>query len=153
METIKPYPIPPWWQPPFATRIEIDKKSAKSKHDATFHNENADGSGIDGHVGATADGPQIAQALRQYLGSDREHNIYATEVTTFELAPEIAHHSPPSYTKCIIYVDSQQQSKASTNLASNQVRRISSLQPPRSKHSSTKARWLTTGQSRMMQIH
>jgi len=113
IETIKPYPVPLWWSPPFT--IEIDsgnKKSAKSKHDATFHDDNTlcmytDGSGINGHVGAAAVSQKISRTLRRYLGSDKEHNVYTAEVTGFELAAEIALSSPLSYTKCVIYADSK----------------------------------------------
>jgi ribonuclease HI len=112
IEMIKPYPVPPWWVPPFVTKIETTKKSAKSAHDSTIHDDNTlciytDGLGIDGHVGAAAVCPRIAQALQRYLGSDKEHNVYSAEITALELAAEIARSSPPSYTKCIIYVDSQ----------------------------------------------
>ena len=109
---IKPFPVPPWWQPPFTTKIELNKKTAKSAHDSTVHDDNTlciyiDGSGIDGHVGAAAVCPQIAKALQRYLGSDKEHNVYTAEITALELAMEIARSSLSSYTKCIIYVDSQ----------------------------------------------
>lgn len=90
----------------------MSKKIAKSAHDDTTHDDNTlciytDGSGIDGHVGAAAVCPRIAKALQRYLGSDKEHNVYAAEITALELAAEIARSSPASYTKCIIYVDSQ----------------------------------------------
>lgn len=112
IETIEPFPVPPWWQPPFITKIETDKKSAKAAHDDMGHDDTTlciytDGSGIDGHVGAAAVSPQIMQILRRYLGSDKDHNVYTAEVTALELAAEIAILSPSSYTKCIIYVDSQ----------------------------------------------
>jgi ribonuclease HI/endonuclease/exonuclease/phosphatase family metal-dependent hydrolase len=112
IETIEPFPVPPWWQPPFATKIEMDKKSAKTVHNDTAHDDTTlciytDGSVIDGHVGAAAVCPQIKEVLQRYLGSDKEHNVYTAEITALELAAEIAILSPPSYTKCVIYVDSQ----------------------------------------------
>lgn len=112
IETIKPHPVPPWWSPPFHVEINCDKKMAKAKHDSTLHDGNTlciytDGSGINGHVGAAAVCPKTSQMLQRYLGSDKEHNIYSAEVTAFELAAEIALTSPPSYTKCLIYADSQ----------------------------------------------
>jgi ribonuclease HI len=66
-----------------------------------------DGSGIDGNVGAAAVCPQITEVVQRYLGSDKEHNVYTAEITALELAAKIAILSPPSYTKCVIYVDSQ----------------------------------------------
>jgi hypothetical protein len=112
IETIQPFPVPPWWQPPFVTKIEMNKKSAKSAHDGTIQDDSTlciymDGSGIDRHIGAAAVCPQLARALRRYLGSDKEHNVYTAEIIALELAAEIALSSPPSYTKCVIYVDSQ----------------------------------------------
>jgi len=112
IETIKPYPLPPWWSPPYETEIQGDKKSAKLKHNATHHDENTltiytDGSGIEGHVGAAAYSPKTSQTHQQYLESDEGHNIYSAEVTAFELAAGIALDSPLSYAKCVIYADSQ----------------------------------------------
>jgi ribonuclease HI len=46
-------------------------------------------------------------SLQRYLGSDNEHNVYTAEITALELAAEIAILSPPFYTECVIYVDSQ----------------------------------------------
>ena len=66
-----------------------------------------DGSGIDGHVGAAAVCPKISRTSQRYLGSDKEQNVYSAEVTAFESAAEIALVSPPSFTKCVIYADSQ----------------------------------------------
>jgi len=45
--------------------------------------------------------------MHQYLGSDKEYNIYAAEIAGVELAADIALSSPTSYMKCIIYIDSQ----------------------------------------------
>jgi ribonuclease HI len=41
------------------------------------------------------------------LGPEDEHNVYEAEVTAFELAAEIALNAPPSFTKCVVYPDSQ----------------------------------------------
>jgi ribonuclease HI len=51
--------------------------------------------------------PQIMEVLQRYLGSDKKHNAYTAEITALELAAEITILSSPSYTKCVIYVDSQ----------------------------------------------
>jgi len=93
-------------------RIETDKKTAKTKHNGTSHSPSTlsiymDGSGIDGHIGAADVSPQVSGIMHQYLGSDEEYNIYAAEIAEFELAADIALSSPTSYTKCIIYIDSQ----------------------------------------------
>jgi ribonuclease HI len=112
LETIKPFPVPPWWSPPFTFEIDVDKESAKARHDATRHDDGTlciytDGSGIDGHISASAVCPAISQTRRRYLGPEDEHNVYEAEVTAFELAAEIALNAPPSFTKCVIYPDSQ----------------------------------------------
>src|SRR4030095_7154061 len=110
IETIKPHSLPPGWTPSFSIEVEADKDAAKAKHDATSHDGNTlciytDGSGIDGHVGASAFCPKISQTHQQYLGPEEEHNVYTAEVTAFELAAEIAQDSPPLFTKCVIYAD------------------------------------------------
>jgi ribonuclease HI len=90
----------------------MDKKSTTSKHNAESHDESTlciytDGSGIDGHVGAAAVSPQLNQYLQCYLGTEKEYNVYAAEITGFELATNIAITSPQTYSKCIIYADTQ----------------------------------------------
>jgi len=60
IETIKTYPVPPWWSPPFRIEINGDKKMAKAKHAAMQEEQHTlciytDGSGSDRHVGAAAD--------------------------------------------------------------------------------------------------
>jgi hypothetical protein len=100
MEAIKPYPVPPWWMPPFTIKIGTTKATAKSSHDGTSHDPNTllvytDGSGIDGHIGAAALSPQVAQIRQQYLGADEDHNVYTAEITGFELAAKIALFLPP----------------------------------------------------------
>jgi ribonuclease HI len=120
IETIKPHPFPPWWSPPFTIEVEGNKKTAKAKHDATQHEEHTlriytDGSGIDGHVGAAAFCPNTMQTESQYLGSEEEHNVYTAETTAFELAANIANTSPPAFTKCVIYADSQAAIKGISN--------------------------------------
>jgi ribonuclease HI len=112
METIKPFPRPPWWIPPFTTGNFGDKKSAKTKHDSQVHDPHTlyiytDGSAIDGHVGAAAYCPTTSQTKRQYLGTAQQHNVYTAELTGFELAIDIAKENPTHFTKCIIYPDSQ----------------------------------------------
>ena len=98
--------------PPFEIEIMNDKKSAKSKHDESLHDNSTlciytDGSGINGHIGAAAVCPKTLQSSRRYLRSDKEHNVYTAEVTGFELAAEIALASPRTYTRCVIYADSK----------------------------------------------
>ena len=58
-------------------------------------------------MGAAAISPQIAQISQQHLGADANYNVYAAEVAGLQLAAKMAHSSPTSFTKCVIYVDSQ----------------------------------------------
>jgi ribonuclease HI len=55
------------------------------------------------------------QTESQYLGSEEEHNVYTAETTAFELAANIANTSPPAFTKCVIYADSQAAIKGISN--------------------------------------
>ena len=150
---IKQHPLPPWWTPPFTTEVEGDKKTAKAKHDATQHKQNmlciyTDGSGIDGHVGAAAFCPNMSQTILQYLGSEEEHNVYSAEATAFELAVEIVQTNPPSFTKCVIYADSQVAIKGINNpnkqsgqgVLISAIRKIKSLANTRNMH--TEIKWI-----------
>src|SRR5579859_6946579 len=117
---IKQHPLPPWWTPPFTTEVEGDKKTAKAKHDATQHKQNmlciyTDGSGIDGHVEATAFCPNTSQTTLQYLGSEEHHNVCSAEPRVFELAADITQTSHLSFTKYVIYTDSQAAIKGINN--------------------------------------
>jgi ribonuclease HI len=112
LEIIKPYARPPWWTPPFETEIATNKKVAKQAHDQILHERNTlciytDGSGIDGHVGAAAFCPTTSDTRKVYLGTEEQFNVFTAEVIAFDLAAEIAKASPPNFTKCIIYADSQ----------------------------------------------
>lgn len=112
IETIKPFPRPPWWTPRFTTGILGDKKSEKTKHNSQVHDPHTlciytDGSAINGDVGAAAYCPTTGQTKRQYLGTVRQQNVYTAELTGFELAIDIAKDSPAHFTNCIIYADSQ----------------------------------------------
>src|SRR5579859_4828058 len=41
------------------------------------------------------------------MGTEEQFNIFTAEATAFDLAAEIVKESPPNFTKCIIYPDSQ----------------------------------------------
>src|SRR5579859_2960008 len=116
IETIHPYPKPPWWNPPFMVNICGDKKAAKKLHDDTIHSPGTicvytDGSGIDGHIGAAAYSPTISAIKHQYLGAETEYNIYVAEATAIKLAADIVQESGNTYEKCVIYFDSQAAAK------------------------------------------
>src|SRR4030095_10310597 len=76
------------------------------------------------------------------------HNVYTAEVTAFELAAEIAQESPPSFTKCVIYTDSQAAIKGinNPNKQSGQgalisaIHKIESLIDKRNMH--TEIKWI-----------
>jgi ribonuclease HI len=112
METIYPFPRPPWWTPSMYINISNNKKEAKKRHDETPQDPNTiciytDGSGIDGHIGAAAYSPTIAETRQQYLGTESTQNVYAAELYAVKLAIDIVQSSATKYTNCTIYADSQ----------------------------------------------
>ena len=121
METIRPYPRPPWWTPTITIHIDPTKELAKKHHDETMpmHNPNTtlciytDGSGINNHIGAAAYCPTIATTKHQYLGKESMHNVYAAELSAIHLATDIVKENS-HYTKCVIYSDSQAALTATT---------------------------------------
>src|SRR5271169_797062 len=111
-EIILPYVRPPWWNPTHQISIGTDKDAAKKSHDETTHGSNTiriytDGSGINGHVGAAAYSPELAETKSQYLGSEAQFNVYAAEVTAINMAVDIAKKANETIKHCIIYADSQ----------------------------------------------
>src|SRR5438552_14887278 len=92
--------------------ISNNKKEAKKRHDETPQDPNTiciytDGSGIDGHIGAAAYSPTIAETRQQYLGTESTQNVYAAELYAVKLAIDIVQSSVTKYTNCTIYADSQ----------------------------------------------
>jgi ribonuclease HI len=112
IETITPFPRPPWWEPKHHIAISSDKDTAKKRHEEAIYNPRTlyiymDGSGIDGHIGAAAYAPQLGKTQLAYLGTDKQYNVYTAELHAISLAANIAMNAPQTYTACIIYSDSQ----------------------------------------------
>ena len=122
IETIKPFIRPPWWVPVHAVTIKGDKKEAKRQHDEAAQDPGTiqiytDGSGIAKHIGAAAYCPQLQKEVSQYLGRATEYTVFAAEVRAMNLAVDILLEPSTdisSYSKCVIYVDSQPAITATT---------------------------------------
>lgn len=80
-----------------------------------------DGSGIDGHIGASAvtlrsprcESSPILQKRTQYMGKDTESTVYAAELKGIFLALQILQATPsPHCMKVIIFTDNQSALKA-----------------------------------------
>jgi len=120
METIYPFPKPPWWTPSIRIDIANNKKEAKQHHDEMTHETDTirfytDGSGIEGHIGAAAYCPQTCATKQQYLGTDSTQNVYVAELYAVKLAIDMAQDLPTCYRKCVIYADSQPAIKATSS--------------------------------------
>jgi len=76
LETRHPFPIPPWWTPPpiyieknpLDSMINHEKCIALTPHHWRIY---TDGSGINGHIGASATCPQSQIRKQAYLGPDK----------------------------------------------------------------------------------
>jgi len=107
LETIHPFPKPPWWQPTAHIDLSSNKKEAKQRHDQTARDPSTiciytDGSGIEGEIGAAAYCPTTSEIRQQYLGKDSSQNVYVAELFAVKLAIDIVHESPTKYDNCII---------------------------------------------------
>jgi len=76
VETVKPFPFPPWWSPPFMTRIETNKRTAKSVHDQTTHDQTThDQTTHDqGTLYIYTDAKDMWEQLRSALKSHKYHS-------------------------------------------------------------------------------
>ncbi|KAJ7888898.1 hypothetical protein B0H14DRAFT_2497685 [Mycena olivaceomarginata] len=91
-ETIRPFPVPPTWIPPFTHVIAPNKEDALEQaltrsrdHDLCLY---SDGSGIDGHIGAACitDQRDDTFSRRLHLGSSHDHTVFESEVVGATLA-------------------------------------------------------------------
>ena len=117
METIHPYVRPLWWIPNANIDISSNKKEAKQRHNEAVHDPNTiciytDGSGIDGQIGAAAVCQTTLETRKQYIDTESSHHVYAAELAAIKLAADIVQAAPRTYTKSVIYTDSQPAIKA-----------------------------------------
>jgi hypothetical protein len=131
IETIKPFALPPWWEPVHTINIPENKKVAKKRYEETVNDPNTlciftDGSGINGHIGAAVYTPQTSEAKHLYLGNDKQFNVYTAELSAINLAIDIAidiTDAPTAmFMKCKIHVDSQATIKATVKPGNNQAK-------------------------------
>ena len=113
IETIEPFIRPPWWTSRIQIQIAEDKDSAKKQHEQITTKMTdtlliyTDGSGIEGKIGAAAcDRNSTGGQGTQYLGNDKQFNVYAAELTAMNLAVELAQESA-EHTTWHIFADSQ----------------------------------------------
>jgi ribonuclease HI len=110
LETRHPFPIPPWWRPPqiyieknpLDSMINHEKCIAITPHHWRIY---TDGSGINGHVGASATCPQNQTQKQAYLGTDKEYTVPIAELVGLALALEIAKEATGR--QIDVFVDSQ----------------------------------------------
>src|SRR5579859_4030667 len=63
-------------------------------------------------MGAAAYCPQTSETKHLYLGTDKQFNVYAAELSAIDLAIDIADTTTATFKKCKIHVDSQAAIKA-----------------------------------------
>ena len=107
LEKRQPYVVPPWWAPRF-TRTAGSLDNAIEENDATDPATlclYTDGSGINGHVGAT--GIPLSLPFRntpikrmEYMGTSTTSAVYVAELKGIELASEIAWPSTRQPIRC-----------------------------------------------------
>lgn len=111
-ETIRPFPVPPTWTPPFTHDIASNKEAALTRartrsreHDLCLY---SDGSGIDNSIGAACitDGRDDSFNRRVHLGSAHDHTVFESEVVGATLALSSVPHLP-HLRNLFIGIDSQ----------------------------------------------
>jgi ribonuclease HI len=84
------------WRPPPTTVIE-GREQAMASHDKIYMTRDidrnlviyTDGSGYQGHIGASAYAPQIKSTQRRHLGSDESATVYAAELVGIDMATRL----------------------------------------------------------------
>ena len=116
IETPRPFAIRPWEDPPEG-EIPEDPLSAMIEHERVWVQEGAiciytDGSGYEGHVGASAVSQQLGVELISYLGPETAATVYMGELAGIKMALQIArdmvHYNMPFF----IFSDNQSAIKA-----------------------------------------
>jgi ribonuclease HI len=121
LEVIQPFTYPPWWTPSHATHLSESKDEAKSLHDSNPASDKTlhiytDGSGVNGHIGAAVYCPQLNETRQRYLGTEKEQNVYAAELTAIDIGVQMSMEAPTEITETIIYADNQAAIKATHKL-------------------------------------
>jgi hypothetical protein len=99
LETRYPFPAAPWWQP-LEISIAADDIDARINHEkrlVLFPNRlriYTDGSGVDGHVGASAVSLHPRVEHQAYLGTDAQQTVPAAEMVGVIMALRILDEEP-----------------------------------------------------------
>ena len=117
LETIQPFAYPPWWTPSHIIHLSESKDEAKCFHDSNPASDKTlriytDGSGINGHIGVAVHCPELNETRQRYLGTEKEQNVYAAELTAIDIGIKMSVEAPMEFTETIIYADSQAAIKA-----------------------------------------
>ena len=117
LETINPFPLPPWSQIGIKTMIpQGTKKEAASHHqeqviplrsDPKTMVIYTDGSGINNGIGAGIYSPTTKKYQGQHLVTDKSTNVYAAELTAIDMAITHAKETAQHFNRCFIFTDSQ----------------------------------------------
>jgi ribonuclease HI len=99
----------PGWTPSLSINIAktaadaIDDDAGDTAHIKAY----ADGSGLEGGIGAAATSPNSNQTLRLYLGPDNEHIVYEAEVVGLLLALHLLSTTTRAFSTATIGIDNQ----------------------------------------------
>ena len=91
-ETIEPFIRPPWWLSKTQIQISGSKDEAKEQHNQDTQKSSdaltiyTDGSGINKKIGAAACDTTRDRTSVQHLGSEKQFNVFAAELTAMNLA-------------------------------------------------------------------
>ncbi|OHW97033.1 reverse transcriptase [Colletotrichum incanum] len=114
-EHIPPFVTPPWWQGPRIHIAEGAEKAEKEHQRCLEQNAGAahiyaDGSGINGQIGAAAVCTTTQQTSKSHMGNDTTSTVYAGELQGIVLALEMAQADKQNgnhRSKVFIHTDNQ----------------------------------------------
>ncbi|KUL81545.1 hypothetical protein ZTR_10067 [Talaromyces verruculosus] len=108
IETIHPFVVPPWWEPPDMQIDDTREEAIHTQTTTTGIQLFTDGSGFDGGIGAAAYSPILGYAARP-IGSSDTHTVYAGELEGIDAALGllIRNQQHSGIREATIYTDNQ----------------------------------------------